>query len=44
MRVEILFNKQSKITDSLFPLLEHELRKRSFQNIQICSFVLPLVA
>ncbi|ATM99878.1 DinI family protein [Proteus sp. GOKU] len=28
MRVEILFNKQSKITDSLFPLLEHELRKK----------------
>ncbi|MFN6885184.1 DinI-like family protein, partial [Proteus mirabilis] len=28
MRVEILFNKQSNVTDSLFPLLEHELRKK----------------
>ena len=28
MRVEILFSKQSKITESLFPLLELELRKK----------------
>lgn len=28
MRVEILFSKQSRITESLFPLLEQELRKK----------------
>lgn len=28
MRVEILFSRQSKIKDSLFPLLEQELRKK----------------
>ncbi|OAT35037.1 DinI-like family protein [Proteus myxofaciens] len=28
MRVEILFSKQSKVSDSLFPILEHELRKK----------------
>ncbi len=33
MRVEILFNKQSNVTDSLFPLLEHELRKKNYSYL-----------